>query len=79
MAYCDDDNILHCDNCDVSENEDDITYSESADKHLCDECYHDWERELGEKWEFDNWLKSQNAPSHEEEIDYTGIRSFPIL
>lgn len=78
QAYHEEDKT-HCDNCGLSEDETDISYEEFVDKLLCDECRNEEEREWGERQEFEKWLKEQNSPKLKEEVDYKGIREFPIF
>jgi len=71
---------MYCNNCDISEEEDSsVSYEEFVDKHLCSDCLHDEERGWTERMEFERHLKEQNQRQPEKEIDYTGIRKFPIL
>jgi hypothetical protein len=69
IAWVDDDNITHCDECDIDENEADISYNEFVDMHLCDECEGEKEKEYGVHQEHQNWLKKQQKEEHERYLE----------
>ena len=68
-ASRDEDDIMYCDRCGISEEEAEVSYEEFVDQDLCDVCLGEAERELGEHQSHQRWLKDQERERRQKYED----------